>query len=69
VPGRDDVDADVAKRGQRAVLADRDEPAEAAPGDVLEEDAFDRILGAEGEGLAQRRLERAAHVYPPLYSV
>ncbi len=43
-------------------VAERREPPEPAPGDVLEEDALDRILGAEGEDLTQRRLERAAHV-------
>src|SRR5207244_555689 len=37
-PGGDDVGADVAERGEPAVVRERREAAEPAPGDVLEED-------------------------------
>jgi len=38
---------------------ERGEPAEASPCDVLEKDALDRILFAEGENLPQSRLDQA----------
>ena len=47
-------DADVAERdGARAARASADEAALPAPCHVLEEDALDRILGAEAEDLAR----------------
>ena len=46
--GRDDVGADVAEGLERAVRPlRRDEAAEVAPGDVLEEHALDRVAAAE----------------------
>ena len=53
--GRDDVRADVAERDEPAVALERGEAAEPAPRDVLEEDALDRVLRAEGEDLVERR--------------
>ena len=52
----DDVRARVTEGRERPVLAlDRDEPAEPAAGDVLEEDPLDRILRAEREDLLDPR--------------
>ena len=53
--GRDEVRADVAERDEPAAFLERDEAAEPAPGNVLEEDALDRILRAEGEDILERR--------------
>jgi hypothetical protein len=47
----------MAQRGKSLVAADRREPAEPAPRDVLEEDALNRLLGAEGEDLVERRID------------
>jgi hypothetical protein len=47
----------VAERNERAVPLERGEPTEAAPGDVLEEDALDRLLRAEREDLLERRAD------------
>src|SRR5262249_2207594 len=57
---RDDVGADVAQRGQRPAPLHADELAEAPPRDLLEEDALDRLLGAEVEDLRKRRLREPA---------
>ena len=54
-PGGDDVRADVAERDEPAAVLERDEAAEPAPGHVLEEDALDRVLGAEREDIRERR--------------
>ncbi len=40
-------------------MLERREAAEPAPGDVLEEDALDRVLRAERERLVERRLHCA----------
>src|SRR5439155_13521827 len=65
--GRDDVRAYVAERGQPPLALDAAEASEAAPGDVLEEDALDRILGAEDEDLLDVGLDEAvAHDFPIL---
>ena len=45
------------ERDEASLFGHAGEPAEAAPGDVFEEDALDRILGAELEDLRQRRLD------------
>jgi hypothetical protein len=55
--GRDDVRADVTERDDGAVSLERGEAAEPAPRDVLEEDALDRLLCAEGENLIERRID------------
>jgi hypothetical protein len=47
----------VTKRDQLVVTCDRGELAEAAPRDVLEEDALDRLLRAEREDLLERRVD------------
>ena len=60
-PRRNEVRADVAERAQPAVLGEPGEAAEPAPGDVLEEDALDRVLGAEGQDLVQRRFDQRGH--------
>ena len=60
--GRDDVRADVAERDERAVALERGEAAEPAPRDVLEEDALDRLLRAEGENLIERRVDEPCGV-------
>ena len=60
-PRRNEVRADVAERVQPAVLGEPGEAAEPAPGDVLEEDALDRVLGAEGQDLVQRRFDQRGH--------
>ena len=57
----DDVRADVAERRQPPVLGERREAAEAAAGDVLEEDALDRILRAEREDLLEPWFDRVSH--------
>jgi hypothetical protein len=49
--GRDEVRADVAERRQPPVPGEGAEVAEAAPGHVLEEDALDRVGGAEVQNL------------------
>ena len=58
--GRHDVRADVAERGEPAVVTQRrDEAAEPAPRDVLEEDALDGRARAELEHLIGRRLDES----------
>jgi hypothetical protein len=47
----------VAEGDERAVTPERGEAAEPAPRDVLEEDALDRLLRAEGENLLERRAD------------
>jgi len=47
----------VAERDEPAVLAQPGEAPEPAPRDVLEEDALDRLLRAEGEDLVERRCD------------
>jgi hypothetical protein len=47
----------VAQRDQPVVACERGEPAEPAARDVLEEDALDRLLCAEVEGLFERRTD------------
>ena len=59
--GGDDVRADVAERRQTPVLGVRGEAAEAAPGDVLEEDPLHRILRAEREDLLEPWFDRVSH--------
>ena len=55
---RDEVRPDVAERVEPAVgTRDRGEPTEPAARDVLEEDALDRLLGAEREHLLVARLD------------
>ena len=56
-----DVRAEVAERGEPVVSAGRDEPAQPAPGDVLEEDALDRLARAEREDLLEPRFEKLSH--------
>jgi hypothetical protein len=51
----------VAERAQPSVVGERTEAPEATARHVLEEDTLDGILGAEGEDLFERRLERLAH--------
>ena len=46
----------MAKRGETTVPGQGGEVAEPAAGDVLEEDALDRILGAKREDLVKLRL-------------
>ena len=60
-PGGDDVRADVAERGQAPVLGEGAEAAQPPPRDVLEEDALDRVLGAELEDLLEPGLDRTFH--------
>jgi hypothetical protein len=47
----------VAQRRELVALGDREKAAEAAPCDVLEKDALDRVLGAEAHDLVDVRLE------------
>ena len=51
----------MAERDEASALLDPAEAAEAPPGDVLEEDALDRIPGAVLENLLQRRLDDVRH--------
>jgi len=51
----------VTESSERAVLRDGQEAPEPTTGQILEEDAFDRILGAEGKNLVQRRRTRLRH--------
>ena len=48
------------ERGEPSPVAHACEPTQAAPGHVLEEDALDRILGAERQDLGMGRLTRRA---------
>ena len=57
----DEVRADVAERDQPAALPEPREAPETPTGDVLEEHALDRILGAEGEDLVERRFVQRLH--------
>jgi hypothetical protein len=54
-PGGADVHPEMAESLQAAVSGDREKAPEPTAGDVLEEDALDRVLGAEGENLTERR--------------
>jgi hypothetical protein len=47
----------MAERDQPLVTFERGEATEPAPGDVLEEDALDRLLGTEVEDLLERRAD------------
>jgi hypothetical protein len=47
----------VAERDERAVVPQPGEAPEAAPRDVFEEHALDRILRAEGQDLLERRVD------------
>jgi len=47
----------MAERDEATLCFQGREAAEAAPRDVLEEDALDRLLRAEGENLVERRVE------------
>ena len=58
---RDDVRARVAEGDETAAFLDPAEAAEAPPGDVLEEDALDRVLRAVLEDLLQGRLDDLRH--------
>ena len=59
---RDEVRAYVAERPEAPVAGNGDETAEAAPRDVLEEDALDGLLGAEREHVRERRrFDHPAH--------
>jgi hypothetical protein len=56
---RNDVRADVAERDEPAFAGERGEAPEPPAGDVLEEDALDRLLRAEGEDLLERGADEA----------
>ena len=56
----------MAERREAKLAVERGEAAEAAAGDVLEKDALDRILGAEGEDLVQGRFLQRGHRPPKL---
>src|SRR5580765_6589326 len=58
---RDEVGADVAEGDQPAAFRQGREPAEPAARHVLEEDALDRVLGAVGQDLVQRRFAQRGH--------
>jgi hypothetical protein len=58
MPRRNDVRAHVAERDQPPIVGDSPEATEPATGDVLEEDALDRIVGAE----RQNRVKGGADV-------
>jgi hypothetical protein len=51
----------VAERDEPAALREAREAAETPAGDVLEEHALDRILGAEVEDLVERRFVQRLH--------
>jgi hypothetical protein len=51
----------VAERNQAALLLDAGEPAEPAPGDVLQEHALDGIVRAVTEDLVARGLDEVHH--------
>jgi hypothetical protein len=51
----------MAESVELSIVGERRKPAEPPPGDVLEEDALDGILGAELEDLLEGRLDRIAH--------
>jgi hypothetical protein len=57
--GRDDVRADVTERDEPSLMAEAREAPEPAPRDVLEEDALDPLLRAEGQDLLERRIDEA----------
>ena len=67
--GGNDVHADVAEGTQLLPVGDRDEAAETAPRDVLQEHALDGIPGAEPEDLVAPRLDdlrlQGANSRPP----
>jgi hypothetical protein len=49
----------VAERHDPAVLIERREASEPAACDVLEEDAFDRVLCTERKDLVERRIDES----------
>jgi hypothetical protein len=51
----------MAEGGQATVLGKGAEPAQPPPGNVFEEDALHRILGAELEDLLEPGLDRTFH--------
>ena len=60
--GRHEVGAEVAEPGEAFPVPQGCEPSESAPRDVLEEDALDRLLGAELEDLREPRpLDQPRH--------
>ena len=51
----------MAERDEPAALREPREAPETPTGNVLEEHALDRILGAEGEDLVERRFVQRLH--------
>src|SRR5688572_602066 len=60
-PRGHDVRSEVAEPGEPVVPCNGDESPQPAPRDVLEEDALDRLPGAEREDLLQPRFEKLLH--------
>ena len=52
----------MAESGDAAVAVQRGEATEATAGDILEEDAFDRILGAKRKDLLELGFSQRRHV-------
>jgi hypothetical protein len=46
---------------QAAVSGDREKATKPTAGDVLEEDTLDRVLGAKGKNLTERRRTQLRH--------
>ena len=60
--GRPDVHPEMAKRLKRAVLGHGEKAPQPAPGQILQKDALDRILSAEGKNLVERRRAELRHL-------
>jgi hypothetical protein len=60
--GRPDVHPEVTESHERAVMGHGEKAPKPAPGQILQEDALDRILGAEGKNLVERRRTRLRHL-------
>ena len=59
---RPDIRAEVTERFEGAVLGHGEKASQPAPDKILEEDALDRILGAEGQNLIGRRRTQLRHL-------
>ena len=59
---RPDVHSEVTESLERAVLGHGEKVPEPAPGQVLQEDALDWILGTEGKNLIGRRRTELRHL-------
>jgi hypothetical protein len=60
--GRPDVHSEMTESLERSVLRHGKKAPQPTPSEILQKDALDRILGAEGKNLFQRRRAELRHL-------